>query len=179
MTAASSGQRRKVTGLFSDGDSAARAYQACVERGYKIGEVNAVMSEDTRQRCFAENSEITTLLARHKAEGGELGGPKGGRVEILIAVAAAVGTALALPALGFVAAGPVAAALTAAGAAGLASGLVGALSDWGIPEERVRHYQAGIHDGGILMMVEPRTDEDAAQIEQAWKAIGGRDVFSG
>jgi hypothetical protein len=164
-----------VTGLFGDADSAARAYQACVERGYEIGEVNAVMSEDTRRRCFVEDSEITAL-ARRKAEGGELGGPAGGRVELLIAVAAAVGTALALPALGFVAAGPVAAALTAAGAAGLASGLVGALAHWGIPEQRVRHYEAGIHEGGILMMVEARSDEDARQIEQQWTSIGGRDV---
>lgn len=177
MTAAPRGKRRMITGLFSDGEGAAAAYQACADRGYEIGAVNAVMSEATRQRCFADDSEITTLLARRKAEGGEMGGPKGGRVEILIAVAAAAGTALALPALGLVAAGPVAAALTAAGAAGLASGLVGALADWGIPEERVRHYQAGITDGGILMMVEARTQEDAQHIEQQWKAIGGRDVF--
>jgi hypothetical protein len=179
MTAASSGKRRKITGLFSDGESAARAYEACVERGYEIGEVNAVMSEDTRQRCFADGSEITTLLARTKAEGGELGGPTGGRIEILIATAAAVGAALALPALGLVAAGPIAVALTAAGAAGLASGLAGALAHWGIPQQRVRHYEAGIRDGGILMMVEARSDEDALQIEQQWKAIGGRDVFCG
>ena len=179
MAAASSGKRRMITGLFPDGASAASAYQACVERGYEIGDVNALMSEATRQRCFADGSEVTTLLARHKAEGGELGGPKGGRVQILVAVAAAVGTALALPALGFVAAGPIAAALTAAGAAGLASGLVGALADWGIPEERVRHYEEGIRSGGILMMVEPRSEEDARQIEQEWKAIGGRDVDCG
>lgn len=179
MAAASTGKRRMITGLFSEGEGAARAYQACVDRGYDIGEVNALMSEDTRHRCFSDGSEITTLLAQRKSAGGELGGPKGGRVEILIAVVAAVGTALALPALGFVAAGPVAAALTAAGAAGLASGLVGALADWGIPEQRVRHYEQGIRDGGILMMVEPRSEEDARQIEQEWKAIGGRDVFAG
>ena len=124
-----------------------------------------------------ELAKVALTLRVRKAEGGELGGPSGGRVEMLIAVVAAVGTALALPALGFVAAGPVAAALTAAGAAGLASGLVGALADWGIPEERVRHYEAGIRDGGILMMVEPRSDEDARHIEQQWKAIGGRDLL--
>ena len=165
-----------ITGLFSDGPSAERAYRACVERGYEIGDVNVVMSEDTRRRLMSDDSETTTLLARRKAEGGELGGPTGGRVEILVTIAAAVGTALALPALGFVAAGPVAAALASAGAAGLVAGLVGALGDWGVPEERVRRYEAGIHDGGILMMVEARSDEDARQIEQQWKAIGGREV---
>jgi len=116
------------------------------------------------------------LLASKKAEGGELGGPTGGRVEILVTIFAAVGAALALPALGFVVAGPIAAALASAGAAGLVAGLIGALGDWGIPEKRVRLYEAGIKDGGILMMVEARSDEDARQIEQHWKAVGGRDV---
>jgi hypothetical protein len=178
MTTSGSGQRRKVTGLFVDGTSAERAYEACVGRGYEIGQVNVVMAEDTRARLVAEDSGGATLLAQRKAEGGELGGPKGGRVEMLVTIAAAVGAALALPALGFVVAGPLAAALAGAGAAGVAAGLIGALGDWGVPEERVRDYEAGIRDGGILMMVEPRSDEDARQIEQEWKALGGRHVFS-
>jgi hypothetical protein len=176
MTASASGNRRKITGLFSDSRSAERAYQACIEHGYEIGEVNVVMSEDTRKRLLSDDSETTTLLARRETEGGELGGPAGGRLEILVTIFAAVGAALALPALGFVVAGPIAAALAGAGAAGLAAGLVGALADWGIPEKRVRLYEAGIHDGGILMMVEARSDEDARLIEQRWKAIGGREI---
>jgi hypothetical protein len=176
MTASASGNRRMITGLFSDGQSAERAYQACVERGYAMGEVNVVMSEDTRKRLFSDDSGTTTQLALRKAEGGELGGPTGGRVEILVTIFAAVGAALALPALGFVVAGPIAAALASAGAAGLVAGLIGTLGDWGIPQERVRLYEAGIKDGGILMMVEARSDEDARQIEQHWKAVGGRGV---
>jgi len=179
MTASASGNRRMITGLFSDDHSAERAYQACVERGYAVGEVNVVMSEDTRKRLFSDDSDdsgTAMLLASKKAEGGELGGPTGGRVEILVTIFAAVGAALALPALGFVVAGPIAAALASAGAAGLVAGLIGALGDWGIPEKRVRLYEAGIKDGGILMMVEARSDEDARQIEQHWKAVGGRDV---
>lgn len=176
-TASASGKRPMITGLFGDGESAERAYQACVDRGYQVGEVNIVMSEDTRHRLFADGSEATTLLARRKAEGGELGGPAGGRVEILVTIFAAVGAALALPGLGFVVAGPIAAALAAAGAAGLAAGLIGALGDWGIPEERIRHYDAGIQAGGILMMVEPRSDEDARAIQQQWNAVGGREVW--
>jgi hypothetical protein len=176
MTASPSGSRRMVTGLFGDAESAESAYQGCLARGYEIGEVNVVMSEDTRKRFFTDDSEITTLLARKEAEGGELGGPKGGRVEILVTIFAAVGAALALPALGFVVAGPIAAALAGAGAAGLAAGLIGALGDWGVPEERLHQYEQGIRDGGILMMVEARSDEDARQIEQEWQGIGGHHI---
>jgi hypothetical protein len=177
MTGPASGKRRMITGLFSDGPRAERAYRACLERGYEVGAVNVVMSEDTRRRLVSDGSDTTTLLASQEAEGGELGGPSGGRIEILVTVFAAVGAALALPALGFVVAGPIAAALASAGAAGLAAGLIGALGDWGIPQERLRRYQAGIHDGGILMMVEVRSDEDARYIEQQWQAIGGSEVF--
>lgn len=179
MTASGSGSRRMITALFGDGHAAERAYQACVERGYDIGDVNVVMSEDTRNRLLTDDSATTTLLAGHKAEGGELGGPRGGRVEILVTIAAAVGAALALPALGFVVAGPVAAALAGAGAAGVAAGLIGTLGDWGIPQERVQQYEAGIRDGGILMMVEARSDDDARQIQQAWQAAGARELHGG
>ena len=175
MTASAIGNRR-VTGLFSDGQSAESAYQACARRGYETGDVNVVMSEETRKRLIHDGSGTTTHLAQRDAEGGELGGPTGGRVEILVTIFAAVGAALALPALGFVVAGPIAAALASAGAAGVAAGLIGTLGDWGIPQEGVRLYETGIRDGGILMMVEARSDEDARQIAQQWKAAGGRDV---
>jgi hypothetical protein len=176
MTASAIGNRRMLVGLFNDTHGAERAYKACVERGYEMGEVNVVMSEDTRKRLIADDSGATAQLARKEAQGGELGGPTGGRVEILVTIFAAVGAALALPAVGFVVAGPIAAALAGAGAAGLAAGLIGTLGDWGIPQERVSLYEESIKDGGILMMVEARSDEDARQIEQQWKAAGGRDV---
>ena len=97
---------------------------------------------------------------------------------MVIPVLAAVGTFLAFPPLGLVAGGPIAAALGAAGTAGLVAGLIGVFSEWGIPEERAQEYEVGIHDGGILMGVKARTDEDARYFEQQWKAIGGSLVHS-
>jgi hypothetical protein len=176
MTTSSSGKRR-LTGLFTDIHRAERAYQACVDRGYEIGQINVVVSEKTRRQLVADDSEITTEMARRKAAGGELGGPTGGRLGILVTIFAAVGVVFMLPALGFVLAGPISVALAAAGAAGVAAGLIGALGDWGIPEERIQQYEAGIRDGGVLIMVEARSDDDARQIEQQWKKIGGRDIY--
>jgi hypothetical protein len=179
MTSAASpsGDPRMVTGLFGDSESVERAYQSVAQRGYDTGDVNVVMSDDTRRRYFSDDRQIKTDLGRKSAEGGELGGPTGGRIGMLIPILAAVGASLALPGLGMVVAGPIAVALASAGAAGLAAGLIGALSDWGIPDERVRQYEAGIHDGGILMGVKARSDEDARYIKQQWKAIGGQHVY--
>jgi len=175
-TAATADKKGLLTAMFPDGDSAERAYQACIDRGYEIGDVNVLVSEGTRQRLLKAESQIKTRLAERKAEGGELGGPKGGRAGILMTVLAAAGAAIAIPALGVVA-GPIAVALTAAGAAGAAAGLISVFSDWGVPADRVRGYESAIKKGFILVMVETRDADDVRQIADAWKKLGGRDIF--
>jgi hypothetical protein len=65
-----------------------------------------------------------------------------------------------------------AAALAGGGAGAAGGGLIGALVGWNIPEERVKHYETGIKQGGILMGVKPRSAADAAHFEQEWKRNG-------
>ncbi len=176
-SAETSGNIKMVTGLFKDSQSVERGYEVIVQRGYGKGDINVVMSDDTRRRYFSDDRQIDTELGRKVAEGGELGGPMGGTIGTILPVIIAVGV-VALPGLGLILAGPVAVALAAAGAAGLTFGLIGALSDWGIPEERAKQYETGIHDGGILMGVRPHSEEDARYFEQQWEAIGGLHVHS-
>lgn len=175
-TALSASRKQLLTGLFSDVDTAERAYQVCVDRGYEIGSVNVVVSEGTRKKFLSDDSEIKSELANRKAEGGELGGPTGGRVGILVTVFAAVGAAVVIPTIGFIA-GPIAVALTAAGAAGVAAGLISAVGDWGIPAERLKQYESGVRKGAALIMVEVRSDADARQIQKEWRKLGGRDIY--
>jgi len=176
-SAAASGNSRMVTGLFKDSEGIERAYEVVSQRGYGTADINVVMSDDTRRRYFSDDRQINIALGRKVEEGGELGGPMGGTIGTIIPVLIAAGV-VALPGLSLVLAGPVAVALAAAGTAGLAFGLIGALSDWGIPEQRAKQYETGIHDGGILMGVRARSDEDARHFEQQWKAIGGQHVHS-
>ena len=164
-----------VVGLFEKVGAAERAYVSCLDRGYDLGQINVVVSEDTRRKLLISDSEIENELAGDDAAGGELGGPKGGRVGMLVTVLASVGAAVAVPALGFVV-GPLAIALTAAGAAGVAGGLFAAFGDWGVPEERLSGYQSAVSKGAILMTVEARSASDANEIAQAWAEAGGRDI---
>ena len=46
-----------------------------------------------------------------------------------------------------------------------------------IPEERVRQYDRGIRNGGILMLVMPRSNEDAWQIDNLWRINRAQDVY--
>lgn len=169
---------RYLTGLFPDRASAERAYQHTVDRGYKQDDVNLAMSEETRKRHFsgAEGGRETELGTK-AAEGAGIGAGIGGAVGAMAAAVAAVGTSIALPGLGLVIAGPVAAALAGAGAGGAAGGLVGALIGWNIPEERIKEYEQGIRQGGILMGVRPRDDGDAAELERQWRDAQGSNIY--
>ena len=164
-----------VTGLFTDRDTAERGYQTLTERGYGAKDINVLMSDDTRNKYFVTGAQ--TELGSKAAKGAGVGGAIGGTVGAIAAAIAAVGTSIAIPGLGLVIAGPLAAALAGAGAGGATGGLVGALIGAGIPEERVKHYEKGIKSGGILMGVRPRSDEDAGYLEREWNKAGGTHIY--
>jgi hypothetical protein len=163
-----------VTGLFRDRDSAEAAYAAARRLGYDASEINLVLSDETRKRWFPRSEPQTALGAKatdsveEPPKGSQLGGPVGGTLGTLAPVLASVGALLLIP--GIVFAGPVAIALTAAGAVGVAGGLVGALADWGIPKDRLEHYERDIRDGGMLIGVKTRSAEDARDLRAAWGA---------
>lgn len=165
-------EKSMVTGLFNDRESAEYAYRTASERGYGKDDVNLVRSEEARKRHFHGDADERTELGSKAAEGAGVGGAIGGTVGAVLASIAAVGTSIAIPGLGLVIAGPVAAALAGAGAGAATGGLVGALIGSGIPEERVTHYEAGLKSGGIVMGVTPRNEADAIALENSWKERG-------
>jgi len=166
-----------VTGLFRDRDSAERAYQSLSDRGYSQNDVNLIMSDETRKKHFSGSEGQSTELGNKAAEGAGVGGAIGGTLGAIAAAVAAIGTSLVLPGVGLVVAGPLAAALAGGGAGAAAGGLLGALVGAGIPEERVKHYESGIKEGGILMGVRPRSNEDAEHFERTWKENRGEHVY--
>jgi len=166
-----------LTGMFPDRDSAERAYQGVVDRGYKQDDINLVMSDETRTKQFGSDDGRSTELGTKAAEGAGVGAGIGGTVGAIAAAVAAVGTSIIVPGLGLVVAGPIAAALAGAGAGGAAGGLIGALIGWNIPEERVKEYESGLREGGILMGMRPRNDEDAAHLEENWRSANGTNVY--
>ena len=167
---------RMVTGMFRDRDSAERAYGSLTSRGYSNEDINVLMSDETRRRHFGSDAAKTTELGSKALEGAGAGAAIGGTVGGVLAALAAAAT-LAIPGVGVVVAGPLAAALAGAGAGGLTGGLIGALIGSGIPEERARVYDTGVKEGGIVMGVTPRSDEDADYFEREWKNYRGEHVY--
>lgn len=166
-----------VTALFKDAASVERAYNAALSRGYSSDDINLVLSEETRRRHF-HAGQVQGELADKAAESTEkkqstadkVGGPAGGTVATIAPALAAIGSAALLP--GLILAGPIAVALAAGGAVAITGGLIGALTNWGIPKARIEHYESQIRQGGVLIGVKAKNDADTAYLQNEWQAAG-------
>jgi len=169
-----------ITGMFRDKDSAERAYTSLSERGYSKDDINVIMSDETRDKYFAEGSDgADTELGTKALEGTGTGAAIGGTTGAVLGAIAAIGTSVALPGLGLLVAGPLAGALVGAGAGGAAGGLIGAMVGSGIPEDRAKEYESGVKEGGIVMGFNPRSEEDAEYFEREWNTNKGEHVYRG
>lgn len=160
-------ENKMLTGMFRDRDSTEGAYRSLRDRGYTDDEINVLMSDETRDKYYSSGD--TELEGNKALEGTGAGAAIGGTLGAIIGGIAAIGTNVLIPGLGLVVWGPIAAGLAGAGAGGLTGGLVGALIGWGIPEDRAKEYETGIREGGTVLGVTPRSDEDASYFEKEWK----------
>src|ERR1700737_521822 len=168
-SALSPGPARMVTGLFTSKESAERGYRSATRLGYENSDIDVLMSEETRNRYFSPGHDTQTGLSSNATKDAagdgksadDLGGPAGGAIGTIAPALAGVGTLLLVPVLGVFAAGPIAAALTAAGAVGLAGGWMGALRKGAVPKRRIEEYEQGIRAGGILIGVKAHSDKAA------------------
>jgi len=175
---ATRGKSQYVTGLYSSPESANRAYDGLTTKhGYKADDISVMMSDATRTKHFGDVKPGTELSGGTKAaEGLGKGAAIGGGVGAALAALFAIGTSIAIPGLGLVVAGPIAAALAGAGAGGATGGLIGALIGAGIPEDRAREYERGINEGGILIGTKYRDANHAKELEKDFTSYGGSNV---
>jgi len=157
-----------LTGSFGDRESSEGAYRSLRERGYSDDDINVMMSDETRKNWYGEHPGEFELGSK-APEGATAGGLIGGTLGALAAGIAAVGRNIVLPGLGLIVWGPLAAALAGAGAGGATGGIIGALLGAGIPEEHARLYEDDVKNGGAVIGVRPRNDDDAAYLENDWR----------
>ena len=106
-------QQAIMTSSFRDRESAERAYNAIVARGYKRDEIHLLMTDETRKSLLpkdAEKSGMGIKALEGAGIGGAVGGVVGGAAGATFVGIAAAAVALALPGLGLVIAGPLAGA---------------------------------------------------------------------
>lgn len=169
--------RGMLTGMFPDRDGGEKAYNTLLERGYTKDDINLVMSDVTRKKHFSDDARETEIGTK-AAEGAGKGTAIGGTLGAVVGIIAAIGTTLAIPGLGIVIAGPIAAGLAGAGAGSITGGIIGALVGSGMPEERAKLYESGIKEGNIVLGVYPRNDEDARFFESNWRSNHGQEIHN-
>jgi hypothetical protein len=160
-----------ITGVFRTRDDAEKAYNLLLSRGYTSDEIILLMSDKTHQEQF-KDSERKTEMGSKAAEKAGVGSAIGGTTGAVVGAIAAIGTAVAIPGLGLVVAGPIVAGLAGAGAGGIAGGLIGALVGSGIPKEDAETYQGALSTGGIVVGVVPKSEDEGILIGEEWKRYG-------
>src|SRR4051812_6546438 len=171
---------KTVVGLFDTAAEAQSVVQELVNSGFQRTDISLVANNakgeyGNYKEVGAEGSSTAEGAGAGAVGGGVLGGVLG----LLVGVGA-----LAIPGIGPVlAAGPLAAALGAAGASTLvgagigaaAGGIIGALVGAGIPEEDAGFYAEGVRRGGTLVLVKA-SDDMAQRAYDAMRRYGAVDV---
>lgn len=167
-----------ISAVFRDRMRAADAFDLLRDRGYVDRDVNVLMSDKTRDLYIGEDERQPPHHSGTMAtEGVGVGGAVGTAIGATLAAIAAVGTTLAIPGLGLVIAGPVAAALAGAGAGATAGGILGGLIGLGITESNAAAYEDALKNGGVVIGVRPRSDADLKAIKKDFEALGGENII--
>lgn len=161
-----------VIGVMKDGRQAEQAVNNLKAEGFKEDEISIVAKEqgqDGEGYMEGQGNQDYSYSQQNLSDGTATGGAIGGIAGLLMGAGA-----LLLPGIGpIVAAGPLSAALTGVVTGGIAGGLI----DFGIPEERGKHYEEKVRQGDILVAV--KTDDQ--RVDQAVSILrknGARDVES-
>ena len=170
-------EKKIVTAVFPDRESAERAYASAVGRGYGDQDISLIMSEETRDKHFQKGDERIELEHGNKAgKGAATGAGIGGTLGAAAGAIAAIGYSLVIPGLGLIVAGPLAAGLAGAGAGAATGGLIGGLVGAGVPEDKVKVYEERLKKGDILVGVHPRNTEDVDYLENEWRTYRGSEI---
>jgi hypothetical protein len=149
-----------IVGFFPTRERAEAAVDGLVREGFLRDQISIIASRDQRTTpTSAETPKIGPIddigSTSDTGEKAVIGGMAG----FVIGIAA-----LAIPGIGpVIAAGPLAMALTGAAAGAATGGLIGVLTNDGVPEEAARRYSKAIGAGHVMVSV--RTD--AGRVDQA------------
>jgi hypothetical protein len=168
---------KTVVGIFDSMSEAENAVRALEGAGIARDDVSVVAnknvtgsSENTGTETAGTDTAGTTSAGNVAADAG-IGAALGGVGGLLLSFAG-----LAIPGIGpILAAGPIVAALGGAGIGAVAGGVIGALTESGVPEDEAQYYAEGVRRGQVLVTV--HTDENRAdQAREILDSNGAVDV---
>jgi len=162
--------KKSVICIATSEAQAARIVDSLKQEGFSNNDISALFPDRTGTRDFAH--EKGTKAPEGAATGAGSGAVLGGALGWLAGIGA-----LAIPGLGpFVAAGPIAAALSGAAVGGAVGGIAGALIGLGIPEYEAKRYEGKVKEGGILISVHTEDSQEAKVAKEIFERAGAEDI---
>lgn len=157
-----------VAGFFDTAEAASGALDALLEQGVPRDHISLLSHEKSRQVVGAHDViDIEESAGERAGKGALMGGLAGLVVGLGAVLIPGVGPLLAF--------GPLATALVSAGVGATAGGLLGGLTDLGIPEYEAEFYLEGIRRGGTLVLVKIPEGQGEA-VAELLRARGAVDV---
>lgn len=160
-----------VVGLFDLRDDAQTAVQNLINAGYDRKDISVVAADTSGEFTSSTPDSEGSLAGEGAVSGATSGAVVGGLFGLLVGAGA-----LAFPAVGLVAIGPLAGLLTGAGIGAVSGGIIGALIGLGIPEEHAGVYAEGVRRGGTLVSVYVAEGGDTGRVEDILDDAGAVDV---
>ena len=153
-----SGRDTVVVESFASVAEAERAVRELRDAGFSPDAISVVARDQERAQAVSDDTGADT------AKGAGIGALTGAGLGALGGLLLGA-TALAIPGIGIVVAGPLAALLGGAGIGGVTGGLAGALAGLGVSDDEAEHYQKRLEAGDIVVAVAAGEREwDARQI---------------
>lgn len=162
--------RNSVFGIFSDQQSLDRTVDTLKTQNFRNSDISVLMPSKQATKDFSV--EKNTKAPEGVTTGAAAGAISGGIFGWLVGAGA-----LAIPGLGpFIAAGPIIAALAAAGVGGAVGGVAGGLVGLGIPEFEAQRYEGFVKEGGMLIAIHVDDSKWEAKAKEILKANGAKNV---
>jgi hypothetical protein len=153
-----------VTGIYRSSAAADSALKRLTAEGFSRDAISLVLASTPHHEQLVQRET-------HDIQRGVIAGVVAGGLFASLLVGA-----LSLPGIGFLAVGPLAAALAAGGAGAAAGGALGALVGHDLSVQTAQEYETALQNGGILLVVHT----DRAHHRRALDVLGatGADLIS-
>jgi len=154
----------------NSGVQAGQIVERLKREGFTSTDISVLFPDKTGTRDFA--LEKGTKAPEGAVTGVSTGALLGGALGWLAGIGA-----LAIPGIGpFVAAGPIAAALSGAAVGGAVGGIAGSLIGMGIPEFEAKRYEGKVKEGGVLLSVHTDSSEQVKRAKKIFEEGGAEDI---
>jgi len=162
---------KTVVGLFDDMAEAKTAALNLENAGISHSDVSIVANNEGGRYAAVDTAPSDSTRGHAVGHDALVGAEIGGVAGLLMAL-----TGFAIPGFGWIAgAGWLMAAILGAGTGALIGGLVGALTDVGVPEADAAHYNEGVRRGGTLVAVKAQ-DTEATRVAQILSDAGAVNI---